>query len=159
MCGARMRSNSLAGTRPENTSRSVPRLSAPCRARTRTWPARGAPTRSRRISAFPGATYQSACAVSSATEFRSRSGAILVGLRPGPSLSPGPPRKNRRGGMPQSSLATVAAETGISVFARRLLFAALVAATTLGVLTLAVIALAPGGYGLVDLLLLLLYAI
>ncbi len=45
------------------------------------------------------------------------------------------------------------------VFARRLMFAALVAATTLGVLTLAVLALSPGGYGLVDLLLLVLYAI
>jgi membrane glycosyltransferase len=53
----------------------------------------------------------------------------------------------------------VAADTGVSVFARRLLFAALVAATTLGVLTLAVLALSPGGYGVVDLLLLVLYAI
>ena len=61
--------------------------------------------------------------------------------------------------MRQSSSATVAAETGISVFARRLLFAGLVAATTLGVLTLAVLALAPGGYGVLDLALLILYAI
>src|ERR1700733_2567526 len=35
MCGARMRSNSAGGTLPENTSRSVPRLSAPGRARPR----------------------------------------------------------------------------------------------------------------------------
>jgi membrane glycosyltransferase len=61
--------------------------------------------------------------------------------------------------MRQSSSAAVAVETGISVFARRLLFAALVAATTLGVLALAVLALSPGGYGVVDLLLLVLYAI
>jgi len=50
-------------------------------------------------------------------------------------------------------------ETGMSVFARRLMFAALVAATTLGVLTLGALALSPGGYGLLDLVLLILYAI
>jgi membrane glycosyltransferase len=61
--------------------------------------------------------------------------------------------------MRQSSLFSIAAEAGVPVFARRLMFAALVAATTLGVLSLAVLALSPGGYGLVDLLLLLLYAI
>jgi membrane glycosyltransferase len=61
--------------------------------------------------------------------------------------------------MGEGSSGGVAAEAGLSVFARRLLFAALVAATTLGVLTLAVVALSPGGYGVVDLLLLVLYAI
>jgi membrane glycosyltransferase len=61
--------------------------------------------------------------------------------------------------MQESSSATVATETGLSVFVRRVLFAALVAATTLGVLTLAVLALSPGGYGAVDLLLLALYAV
>jgi hypothetical protein len=62
-----MRSNSLAGTRPEKISRSVPRLSAPCSARTRTSPGPGAASASGRISARPGATYHSACAVSDAT--------------------------------------------------------------------------------------------
>ena len=61
--------------------------------------------------------------------------------------------------MSESSSDAVAAETGSPAFVRRLVFAALVAATTLGVLTLAVLALSPGGYGLVDLLLLVLYAI
>ena len=54
---------------------------------------------------------------------------------------------------------TGAARPGLPVAARRMLFAALVAATTLGVLALAVVALSPGGLGAVDLLLLALYAI
>ena len=41
MNGARMRSYSLSGTIPENTSRSVPRLSALATARTRTSPGPG----------------------------------------------------------------------------------------------------------------------
>jgi len=61
--------------------------------------------------------------------------------------------------MGEASSGGMPAETGMSVFARRLLFAGLVAATTLGVLTLAVLALAPGGYGVVDLALIVLYAI
>ena len=61
--------------------------------------------------------------------------------------------------MLESSSAAVATETGLPVFARRVLFAALVAATTLGVLALAVIALSPGGYSVVDLMLLALYAV
>ena len=52
-----------------------------------------------------------------------------------------------------------AARTGLPVAARRMLFAALVAATTFGVLALAVVALSPGGLGAVDLMLLALYAI
>ena len=60
MNGARMRSNSLSGTRPSNTSRSVPRLTAPNRARTRSSPAAGAATASSRSSARPFATYQRA---------------------------------------------------------------------------------------------------
>ncbi len=67
MWGARMRSYSPAGTRPEKISRSVPRLSAPCSARTRTSPGPGAASASGRISARPGAAYHSACAVSDAT--------------------------------------------------------------------------------------------
>ena len=64
MNGARMRSYSLSGTIPENTRRSVPRLSALATARTRTSPAPGGGTVSARISALPGPTYQSACACS-----------------------------------------------------------------------------------------------
>ena len=60
MNGARMRSNSLSGTRPSNTSRSVPRLMAPKRARTRNSPAAGAATASSRSSARLFATYQRA---------------------------------------------------------------------------------------------------
>ena len=55
MNGARMRSYSLSGTRPEKISRSVPRLSALATARTRTSPAAGGATGSARISALPGA--------------------------------------------------------------------------------------------------------
>jgi membrane glycosyltransferase len=62
-------------------------------------------------------------------------------------------------GLSESSSGTVAADTGSPAFVRRLLFAALVAATTLGVLALAAIALTPGGWGLVDLVLLVLYAV
>jgi membrane glycosyltransferase len=58
-----------------------------------------------------------------------------------------------------SSSVANGARTGLPVSVRRVLFAALVAATTLVVLGLAVVALSPGGYGLVDLLLLVLYAI
>jgi membrane glycosyltransferase len=62
-------------------------------------------------------------------------------------------------GLSESSSGTVAADTGSPAFVRRLLFAALVAATTLGVLALAALALSPGGWGLVDLVLLVLYAV
>ena len=62
MNGARMRSYSLSGTPPAKISRSVPRLSALATARTRTSPSAGGATGSARISALPGATYQSACA-------------------------------------------------------------------------------------------------
>ncbi len=56
------------------------------------------------------------------------------------------------------SMVTAKARTGRPVAARRALFFGLVAATTLTVLALAVIALSPGGLGAVDLLLLALYA-
>src|SRR5215468_6297144 len=62
MNGARMRSCSLAGTRPRKTSRSVPRLSAPWSARTLTSPACGVLAGSGRISACPGPTYHNAYA-------------------------------------------------------------------------------------------------
>ena len=55
MNGARMRSYSLSGTCPENTSRSVPRLSALATARTRTWPSGRRRDGLGRISALPGA--------------------------------------------------------------------------------------------------------
>src|SRR3954453_280393 len=60
MNGARMRSYSLAGTRPARTRRSVPRLIAPKRARTRTSPGLDAAIFSSRNSARPGPTYQRA---------------------------------------------------------------------------------------------------
>ena len=65
MNGARMRSNSLSGTRPRQNSASVPRLSAPYSARTRTSP--GPQRRERFLADFgaAGPTYQSACATSS----------------------------------------------------------------------------------------------
>ena len=59
--------------------------------------------------------------------------------------------------MLNGSIATVAAETVMA--RRRWLFAALVAATTVGVLALAAVALSPGGLGVVDLVLLALYAV
>jgi membrane glycosyltransferase len=61
--------------------------------------------------------------------------------------------------MQDLSTGAVAARAGLPVTARRVLFAAVVAATTLTVLALAVVALSPGGIGAVDLLLLALYAI
>ncbi len=57
--------------------------------------------------------------------------------------------------MPDRSTATAAGPAA----RRRMLFAALVAATTAGVLALAVLALSPGGLDAVDLLLLALYAV
>src|SRR3954449_6468850 len=60
MKGARMRSYSLAGTRPARTRRSVPRLMAPKRARTHTSPGLEAAIFSSRNSARPGPTYQRA---------------------------------------------------------------------------------------------------
>ena len=77
MNGARIRSNSLSGTRPASTSASVPRLSAPKSARTRTSPGLGADSLSSRISARPGATYQSACAISAVHVGRHDIGSLL----------------------------------------------------------------------------------
>src|SRR5882757_8372189 len=57
------------------------------------------------------------------------------------------------------SMVTATAPTGLPVAGRRALFFGLVAATTLTVLALAVIALSPDGLGAVDLMLLALYAI
>ena len=57
------------------------------------------------------------------------------------------------------STVAVAAQIDGSVGRRRAAFAALVTATTLGVLALAAVALSPGGLGAVDLVLLALYAI
>src|SRR5712672_2731225 len=57
------------------------------------------------------------------------------------------------------SMVTATAPTGLPVAGRRALFFGLVAATTLTVLALAVIALSPGGLGAVDLLLLALDAV
>ena len=74
MKGARIRSNSLSGTRPASTRASVPRLSAPKSARTRTSPGLGAASLSSRISARPGATYQSACAISAVLSVATISG-------------------------------------------------------------------------------------
>ena len=48
---------------------------------------------------------------------------------------------------------------GNDIFGRRLLFAALFMATTAGVLALAASALRPGGYGIVDMTLLALFAV
>jgi membrane glycosyltransferase len=53
----------------------------------------------------------------------------------------------------------VAGRAGLPAGDRRVLFAAVVAATTLTMLGLAAVALSPGGFGAVDLLLLVLYAI
>ena len=61
--------------------------------------------------------------------------------------------------MASPSIAAATAPAGLSVAGRRVLFFALVAATTVGVLALAAVALSPGGLGAVDLLLLALYAI
>src|SRR5262249_6405395 len=61
--------------------------------------------------------------------------AFLVGLAPRPLAISWTGGKHTGGGMGEASSDAVAAETGSSAFARRLLFAALVAATTLGVLT------------------------
>jgi membrane glycosyltransferase len=61
--------------------------------------------------------------------------------------------------MLDSSASMVAVGTGLPVTLRRVLFFALVAATTLTILALAVAALSPGGLGIVDLVLLALYAI
>jgi membrane glycosyltransferase len=61
--------------------------------------------------------------------------------------------------MLDSTASTVGVGTGLPVALRRVLFFALVTATTLTVLALAVIALSPGGLSVVDLLLLALYAI
>ena len=60
-----MRWYSLSGTRPAAINASVPRLIALYMARTRTWPAASGGSLSCRISAWPGPTYQSACATSS----------------------------------------------------------------------------------------------
>src|SRR5258705_13932492 len=49
--------------------------------------------------------------------------------------------------------------TGNDIFGRRMLFAALFAGTMAGSLVLAALALAPGGFGIIDIILLALFAV
>src|ERR1043166_2804853 len=157
MLGPRMRTYSLGGTRPESTSRSVPRLIAPWSARTMTSPGLGAGTGSRRISARPGATYHSA----------SPSSPDLLATRASRGVEALPLAISCRGlkrqsgtGVTERGIAVdlTPAGTGLSLTGRRVLFATLVIATIVGVLGLTAAALAPDGFDGFDFLILVLFA-
>src|SRR5262245_7128262 len=154
MSGARMRSCSVSGTRPKNTRRSVPRLMAPCSARTRTSPSCGGGAVSRRISAFPGPTYHRALAASSFTRFASR------GLRIAPlaiSLS------RTRGNFMLQRLDRPAAGATLAVprslAGRQALFFALTAAMMAALLWLLAASLSVGGLDALDWTLLAQFAV
>src|SRR6187551_351773 len=165
MNGARMRSNSLRGTRPPSTSASVPLLSAPNSARIRTSCGRGGCSVSWRISAFPRAVYQSAWAVLVAPSF-------VTIVEPSDWTIENVPVlyhqvcTARRGievvnrvserSLPQSMKINGA---GHEMTWRRALFALLFGAAMLGSLALAAFALSPGGLDAVDIVLLVLFAI
>src|SRR4249919_2223554 len=165
MNGARMRSNSLRGTRPPSTSASVPLLSAPNSARIRTSCGRGGCSVSCRISAFPRAVYQSAWAALVAPSF-------VTIVEPSDWTIENVPvlyhqvRTARRGievvnrvserSLPQSMKINGA---GHEMTWRRALFALLFGAAMLGSLALAAFALSPGGLDAVDIVLLVLFAI
>src|ERR1043166_8236279 len=158
MWGPRMRAYSLGGTRPESTSRSAPRLIAPWSARTRTSPAPGAGTPSRRISARPGPTYHSA-----ATSSPDRSSATRVSQMdssPWLPLYPDAGRKGRAAAVTERGIAVdlTPAGTGLSLTGRRVLFTALVVATIAGVLGLTAFVLSVDGLDSLDLLILVLFA-
>ena len=160
-----MRSNSLSGTRPASTSASVPRLTAPNSARTRT---SSGGRRRQRFRADLGL---------SGRAIPERLG-HLVGpadrhftLSPDWTLRrfavlyhrvrndrPGIRSRNRvlDRSPPQAMQADAA---GNVMFGRRVLFAVLFAATMAGSLALAALALTPGGLGLIDVTLLALFAV
>src|SRR6185369_5919127 len=165
MNGARMRSNSLRGTRPPSTSASVPLLSAPNSARIRTSCGRGGCSVSCRISAFPRAVYQSAWAALVAPSF-------VTIVEPSDWTIENVPvlyhqvRTARRGievvnrvserSFPQSMKINGA---GHEMTWRRALFALLFGAAMLGSLALAAFALSPGGLDAVDIVILVLFSI
>src|SRR5581483_10732099 len=165
MNGARMRSYSLVGTRPASTSASVPRLSAPYSERTRASPGAGGSSCSSRISARPAATYQSARARLSVRPLltialyharvwtRGRAGCVI------PSSCPyrgcGSYRVLERSVF--QGAASRASDRRLML--RRLLFAVLFLVVGAGSLALAALALSPGGFGLLDIALLALFAI
>src|SRR6187431_224392 len=164
MKGARIRANSLGGTRPASTSASVPRLMAPNSARTRTSPAPGDKSASWRMSACPGPLYQSASATSSgrliatlllSPDWTLRRFAVLyhrvctVRRR----------IRSRNRVLERSPPQAVEAAAGNDISGRRVLFAVLFAATMAGSLSLAALALAPGGFGIADIMLLALFAV
>src|ERR1700680_513347 len=148
MNGARIRSNSGFGTRPANINASVPRLSPPCSARTRTMPGASGASVSSRNSARPAPTYQSACA----TSFRLAATSVSLGLQvPLPYYSA---RAYGRSAdiLLERSTRDLAQYTTASpsLAGRRALYAALVAGTMVGMLWLIGIALSTGGIGLFE---------
>src|SRR4249920_3608539 len=165
MNGARMRSNSLRGTRPPSTRASVPLLSAPNSARTRTSCGRGCCSVSCRISAFPRAVYQSAWAalvvpsfvtITESSDWTIKNVLVLYHqVRTARRRIEVVNRVLERS-LPQSTKIYV---TGREMTRRRALFALLFAATMVGSLALAAFALSPGGLDAVDIVLLVLFAI
>src|SRR5690242_3029283 len=175
MSGARMRSYSLAGTRPAWTSRSVPRLTAPNSERTCTSPSFGVATTSSRSSARPGPTYQSALPRILVTRYG------LSGKRPGGVVSNSSKSSTRRTefGLRLRRLysgttrrhsqspsmlrrfsgeeAVIAAPTALSW--RALLFFLCVGLTVVGLIWLGTVALSPGGLSALDIVLVALFAL
>src|SRR6186713_1827879 len=165
MNGARMRSNSLRGTRPPSTSASVPLLSAPNSARIRTSCGRGGCSVSCRISAFPRAVYQSAWAALVAPSFVTIVEPLDWTIENVPVLyhqvctaRRGIEVVNRvsERSLPQSMKINGA---GHEMTWRRALFALLFGAAMLGSLALAAFALSPGGLDAVDIVILVLFSI
>src|SRR5262245_11889622 len=167
MNGARMRSCSLAGTRPRKTSRSVPRLSAPWSARTLTSPACGVFAGSGRISACPGPTYHNAYACSARVLTITpwtRSIACLMWTRA--AVCRYIVRQHEREIRPamldrleRPAVDVTVVAPPVSLARRQALFFAAVAITTMGLLWLLAAALSAGGFDAFDIALLVLFAV
>src|SRR5215813_12361188 len=176
-----MRPYSLSGTRPACTSRSVPRLMAPNSARTCTSPALGAPTASSCNSARPGPTYQRAlpCILAiilgchfpqdDAPGSRHRveiKGNTRNAFRPHwtwmhTAISSNARKDTQSPFMLERSACdevVVAAPAPLFAWRPTLVFLS-VGLTMAGLIWLAVIALSPGGFGAVDLVLVALFAV
>ena len=150
MNGARMRSYSLSGTRPEKISRSVPRLSALATARTRTSPAAGGASRL-------GADFRPAGR-------RHTRALALFGARLHPELDfparrplyPARPEKAPNDRTHHRLRRRAAADP---LAGRRIFFALIVLASMAGLIWLLSYALSAGGFGVVDFILVVMFAV
>ena len=161
MNGARMRSYSLSGTRPEKINRSVPRLSALATAVSRTSPSAGFPSVSLRISAFPGCRRTRAPRRPSLKTQPATDDLELDTLKTRrPPISGCPAKSTNLTPMSESTLQTYALPAPEnSLTGRRIFFALVVLASMIGLTWLLAFALSAGGFGVLDFILVVLFAV